>query len=351
MGKRKYPRIATGGGGARLAWLGAGLALWICVYAGLPYLADLLTVRVLCLSPRSSLGASAGMFFYQGPKVIMLLVLVIFVVGVVRSFFAPARVREILAGRSEIAGGVLAAMLGTVTPYCSCSAVPLFVGFVEAGIPLGMTLSFLIAAPMVNEIAVALLANMFGWKIAGLYVATGLAIAVTAGWVIARLRMERFVEPWVLEIRSAGAGPKEDAMTWAERIDFGAEAVRSTLRKVWPYVLAGVAVGSLIHGFMPADFLTDVMGRRAWWSVPAAVALGAPMYLSPAGVVPVMQALMEKGASLGTALAFMMAVIGISLPEVIILRRVLRPQLIGVFLGVIAVGIMLVGWLFNVVAL
>jgi uncharacterized membrane protein YraQ (UPF0718 family) len=265
----------------------------------------------------------------------------------VRSFFTPERTRSILAGKREFVGNILAACLGIVTPFCSCSACPLFIGFVEAGVPLGVTFSFLIAAPMINEIAIVLLYGMFGWKVTALYVGTGLLVAIIAGWVIGRLGMERYIEDWVLEVKMAQTGVEDAHVSWDGRVRYGLDAVREIVGKVWPYVVAGIAVGAGIHGYVPEGTLASFMGKDVWWSVPAAVLIGVPMYSNAAGIVPVVQALMEKGAALGTSLAFMMSVIGLSLPEVVIIRRVLKPRLIAVFVGVVAVGILLVGYLFN----
>jgi uncharacterized membrane protein YraQ (UPF0718 family) len=242
---------------------------------------------------------------------------------------------------------VSAALLGVATPFCTCSAIPLFVGFIEGGVPLGVTLSFLISAPMVNEIALVLLLGLFGWKVAALYLMTGLLIAMVSGWVIGKLGMEKYIEDWVREIRMNGLPLMMDRPTWSGRIDYAWQAVKDIVGKVWPYLLSGIAVGAAIHGYVPVGFMASIMGREAWWSVPAAVLLGVPMYSNAAGIIPVVQALLEKGAALGTVLAFMMAVIGLSLPETIILRKVLKPTLIAVFVGVVASGILAVGILFN----
>jgi uncharacterized protein len=245
---------------------------------------------------------------------------------------------------------VLAALLGVVTPFCSCSAVPLFIGFVTTGVPLGVTLSFLVSAPMVNEVALVLLFGLFGWKVALLYLGTGLAIAILSGMVLGRMGLERWVEPWVYQM-TPGAGPAsalDETLTWGDRLRQGRTAVRDIVGKVWPYVLGGIAIGAAIHGYVPEDFMASIMGKGAWWSVPLAVLLGIPMYSNAAGIIPVVQALLSKGAALGTALAFMMAVIGLSLPEMIILRKVLRVPLILTFAGVVGLGILLVGYLFNV---
>ncbi len=320
---------------------------WIALYWMLLPTANLLSFRVLRLARESHLGQSVAFFLYEAPKVLLLLVLVVFAVGIVRSFFTPERTRAILAGRRESGGNVLAALLGVVTPFCSCSAVPLFIGFVEVGIPLGVTLSFLVAAPMVNEVALVLLFGLFGWKTAALYLVTGLAIAIASGFVLGRMKLERWVEPWVYESMRAGATYESERLGLAGRLDAGLGAVRDVVGKVWPYVLAGIAVGAGIHGYVPEGILAGIMGKSAWWSVPAAVAIGVPMYSNAAGIIPIVQALLEKGAALGTVLAFMMAVIALSLPEMVILRKVLRPPLIATFVGVVAAGILAVGFLFN----
>ena len=324
------------------------IALWWLVYAHLAAAATWLTYSALQLPKGSHLSSAVEFFVFEVPKVLMLLVVVVFGVGIVRTFFTPERTRAILAGKRESVGNVLAAMLGIVTPFCSCSAVPLFLGFVQSGVPLGVTFSFLIAAPMINEIAMVLLFGMFGLKVAAIYVGAGLTIAILAGWAIGRMKMERHLEPWVLELRgSTAVALEEDRQDWGERVRAGGTAVREIVGKVWIYVVLGIAVGAGIHGYVPTNALASLMGKGAWWSVPLAVVLGVPMYSNAAGIVPVVQALLGKGAALGTALAFMMAVIGLSLPETIILRKVLRPRLIAVFVGVVATGIIAVGYLFN----
>jgi uncharacterized membrane protein YraQ (UPF0718 family) len=342
-----------GGGGipARLVVAGAaGIVAWWLAYRSLLPLAKWLTYRLLGLAEGTRLAAAVEFFLYDTPKVLLLLTIVVFGVGIVRSYFTADRARRMLAGKREAAGNVMAALLGIVTPFCSCSAVPLFIGFVTAGVPLGVTFSFLISAPMVNEIALVLLFGLFGWKIAALYLGTGLAIAMLAGWTIGRIGMERFVEPWVYEaIGAAGDGGLDERLPFAERVRHGLDAVRDIVGKVWVYVALGIAVGAGIHGYVPENFMASFMGKGAWWSVPLAVLIGIPMYSNAAGIIPVVEALLGKGAALGTVLAFMMAVIALSLPEMIILRKVLRPRLIATFAGVVGVGIMLVGWLFNAV--
>jgi len=325
------------------------LAAWVAAYAAILPLSRWLTFGLLGLAPGSHLGESVAFFLYDTPKVLLLLTLIVFGVGIIRSFFTAERTRAILAGKRESVGNVLAALLGVVTPFCSCSAVPLFIGFVEVGVPLGVTLSFLISAPMVNEVALVLLFGLFGWKVAALYLGTGLAIAITSGFVLGRMKLERHVEPWVYESMNADASFEQERLGFVGRVEKGLEAVREIVGKVWPWVLAGIAVGAGIHGYVPEGLLATFMGKSAWWSVPAAVLVGVPMYSNAAGIIPVVQALLGKGAALGTVLAFMMAVIGLSLPELVILRKVLRPPLIAAFVGVVAGGILLVGWLFNAV--
>ena len=325
------------------------LPVWAAVFCGLKPAADGLVLRILGLPAGRPLTEALRFFLFEVPKVLLLLLLIVFGVGIIRSFFSPERTRRALEGRALFTGNVLAAVLGIVTPFCSCSAIPLFLGFVEAGIPLGVTFSFLIASPMINEVAVVLLFGLFGWKTALLYVSTGLVIAVSAGWVIGRLKLERFVEPWVYEVRAGAAGAAEERKSWDYRLAAGLEAVRSIVGKVWPYVVLGIAVGAGVHGYVPENFMASIMGKSAWWSVPLAVLIGVPLYSNAAGIIPIVQSLIEKGASLGTALAFMMSVIGLSLPEAIILRRVLKLRLILVFVGIVATGIILVGFLFNLV--
>ena len=329
--------------------LGLGLVIWAAVYYWIETAASFLTYTVFQLPASSQLGSSAAFFLYEAPKVILLLTIIVFGVGIVRSFFTPERTRQLLAGRREYVGNIMAGGLGVVTPFCSCSAVPLFIGFVETGVPLGVTFTFLIAAPMINEVALVLLFGMFGWKIAVLYVVTGLFIAILAGWVIGRLKLERYIEDWVFDIKMVDDAVLPQHLILVDRIQYGLTAVHEIVGKVWPYVLAGIAVGAAIHGYVPEGWMVSFMGKDVWWAVPAAVLLGVPMYSNAAGIIPIMQALMEKGAALGTTLAFMMAVIGLSLPETIILRKVLKWQLIAVFIGTVAVGIIIIGYLFNAV--
>lgn len=331
-----------------LALLGVITAAWFAVYNLLEPLANWITYSLFQMQAGSRLGESVAFFLYDVPKILLLLSGMIFLISVLRTFFSPERTRALLGGKRQGIGNVLAAMLGIVTPFCSCSAVPLFIGFVESGIPLGVTFSFLIAAPTINEVAVVMLFGLFGWKVAGLYIVSGLIIAILAGMIIGRLNLERYVEDFVWKMQASGAIEGEK-LTWSIRIQRAWESVKEIVGKVWPYVVVGIAVGAGIHGFVPESALVTIMGKQAWGSVPAAVLLGIPLYSNAAGVIPIVSALMEKGASLGTVLAFMMAVVGLSLPETIILRRVLKPQLIAVFVGTVAVAIIITGYLFNLV--
>jgi uncharacterized membrane protein YraQ (UPF0718 family) len=332
----------------KLVLLALGLLAWYPVYSRLDSFSRWVAYDLFRIAHGSHLGESVAFFFLDVPKVFMLLLLIVWAVGVIRSFFTPERTRVILAGKREFLGHGLAGALGVVTPFCSCSAVPLFIGFMEAGIPLGVTFSFLITAPMVNEIALALLLAMFGWRIALLYMATGLVIAIGSGLVIGRLGMERQVEDWVYEIRMGQIPAHLQTLTWMGRIDYGIHQVKEIVGRVWIYIIAGIGAGAAIHGYIPAGMMAEYMGK-AWWSVPAVVLFGVPWYSNAAGVIPVVEALMGKGAALGTTLAFMMSVIAISFPEMVILRKVLKPRLIAVFIGVVAAGITIVGYIFNAV--
>ncbi|MCG8619149.1 MAG: permease [Desulfobacterales bacterium] len=327
----------------------AGVVLWWMIYRQLAGLSQWLTYNLLSIQKGSHLGHSIEFFLYDTPKVMMLLFLVVFGVGIIRSFFTPEKTRALLSGKSEFAGNVLAALLGIVTPFCSCSAVPLFIGFVTAGVPLGVTFSFLIAAPMVNEIAVGLLYGLLGWKVAAIYMGTGLFIAISAGWVIGRLKLENHIEDWVTQANMVDVEMEEEKLTWNDRIVYGWDAVKEIIGRVWIYVILGIAVGAGIHGFVPEGVMASIMGKGSWWSVPVSVLIGVPMYSNAAGVIPVVEALLGKGAALGSVLAFMMSVIALSLPEMVILRKVLKPRLIAVFVGVVACGILFVGYLFNMI--
>jgi uncharacterized membrane protein YraQ (UPF0718 family) len=334
---------------ARKAWLLFLGPAWVAAYLYLGQAADAIVFGLLKMPSGSRLAETLRFFLFEVPKVLLLLVLIVFVVGIIRTYFSPERTRRLLAGKSLFVGNIMAGALGIVTPFCSCSAIPLFLGFVEAGIPLGVTFSFLIAAPMINEVAVVLLFGLFGWKTALLYVSTGLVIAITAGWTIGRLKLERFVEPWVYEIKAQSAASGNGKTPFQERVAAGTAAVKDIVGRVWPFIVGGIAVGAAVHGYVPENFMASIMGKSAWWSVPLSVLIGIPLYSNAAGIIPIVQALLEKGASLGTALAFMMSVIGLSLPETIILKKVLKLPLILIFVGIVGTGIMIVGFLFNIV--
>ncbi|MDD2923440.1 MAG: permease [Anaerolineales bacterium] len=330
-------------------FVGMAVVVWLILYNIVQPFADWLSYGLLKLSPDSHLGASLAFFFYDVPKIILLLGGMIFLITLLRSFFSAEQTRAWLGGKREGVGNVLAASLGIVTPFCSCSAVPLFIGFVESGIPLGVTFSFLISAPVVNEVALVMLFGLFGWKVAGLYLLSGLTIAVIAGVVIGRLKLERYVEDFVWQIKVGKGANLPEQPTWSQRFQIALDSAKEIVGKVWVYVVIGIAVGAGIHGFVPESALADILGKGAWWSVPAAVILGVPLYSNAAGIIPIVSALMEKGAALGTSLAFMMSVVGLSLPEMIILRRVLKPQLIAVFIGTVALAIVITGYLFNII--
>lgn len=323
------------------------IIFWFTVYLNLDRIFRVINDVTGLSSINSGIARSAEFFIYEVPKVLMLLTLIVFVMGIVRTYFSPEKTRALLEKKSLLPGNILAGILGIFTPFCSCSAVPLFIGFVEAGIPLGVTLSFLIAAPMINEVAVVLLLALFGWKTAVIYVTMGLMIAVTSGFIIGKLKLERFVEEWVYEIKSNHKSAAEEKIVFNERIESGYIAVKDIVSRVWIYIIIGVGIGSLAHGYVPEDFMAGIMGKSAWWSVPLSVLIGIPLYSNAAGIIPIVQVLLEKGASLGTALAFMMSVIGLSLPEAVILKKVLKLPMIFIFFGIVGTGIILVGYIFN----
>jgi len=329
-------------------WLPAVLVpIFVLLYLYLEVGVNWLVYSLLSLDRDSHLTEALRFFVFEVPKVLLLLTAIVFVVGIIRTYFSPERTRKALEGKPLFVGNVMASGLGIVTPFCSCSAIPLFIGFVESGIPLGVTFSFLIAAPMINEVALVLLFGLFGWKTALLYVSTGLLIAISSGWVIGRLKVERFVEPWVYEIKAVDLAIEARKTPFSARIEAGYAAVADIVSKVWIYIAIGIAVGAGVHGYVPENFMASLMGKSAWWSMPLAVLIGVPLYSNAAGIIPIVQALLEKGASLGTSLAFMMSVIGLSLPEMIILKKVIKLPLILIFVGVVASGIMVVGYLFN----
>jgi uncharacterized protein len=325
------------------------LPIWYLVYHFLQPATDWLIETAFGLTKGARLTEALRFFVFEFPKVMLLLTLIIFFVGIIRSYFSPEKTRKILEGKSLFTGNVLASLLGIVTPFCTCSAIPLFLGFVEAGVPLGVTLSFLIASPMINEVAVILLFGMFGWKTALIYVLTGLTIAIVAGWVIGKLKLEHWVQDWVFQTQFGNSGDESKKLTFSDRIRFGYDAVKEIVGKVWVYVAIGIAVGAGAHGYVPQDFMAALMGKSVWYSVPLSVLIGVPLYSNAAGIIPIVSVLIEKGAALGTALAFMMAVIGLSLPEMIILKKVLKLPLILTFVSIVASGIMIVGFLFNAI--
>ena len=324
------------------------LPVWIIVYMNLGGLADLIAGNIFHFES-NKLNEAIRFFLFEVPKVFMLLVLIVFVIGVIRSWVSPEKTRNILEGKPLLLGNVLASLLGIVTPFCSCSAIPLFMGFIEAGIPLGITFSFLIAAPMINEVALVLMAGLFGWRIALIYVLTGVTIAILAGYVIEKLRLQKYVADWIYKTSAKQDLSTENKMNFPDRINMGTEAVKDIMGKIWLFVLIGIAIGAGAHGYVPDDFLAGVLGAQNWFSVPLAITVGIPLYSNAVGIIPIVSVLIEKGVSLGTALAFMMSVIGLSLPEIIILKKVLKWQLIGIFTGIVAFGIIVVGISFNLI--
>ena len=313
----------------------------------LQWFADYVVYTLFGLLPSSHLGAAVDFFIYDTIKIFLMLAIIIFFVSLIRSFFPAERTKKILSHKREYVGNILAALLGIVTPFCSCSAVPVFIGFVESGVPLGVTFSFLISSPMVNEVALIMLWGMFGWQIAAIYITTGLTVAIVGGFVIGKLKLEHLVEEYVYNIKM---GESElAALTWRERVEYAWKYVKDILEKVWLYVIIGIAIGGVMHGYAPADFLVKYAGKDNLFAVPLAVLIGVPLYSNAAGIIPIVHVLMEKGMAMGTVLAFMMAVTALSLPEMIILRKVLKPKLIGIFVGIMSVAIIFVGYLFNTI--
>jgi uncharacterized membrane protein YraQ (UPF0718 family) len=325
--------------------------VWAVTYSNLQPIADWATFSLLGLSRESQLGEALNFFIYDVPKLLLLLAGMIFVITLLQTFVNTERVRQLVERRGEGVGNLMAALFGALTPFCSCSSVPLFIGFVQAGIPLGITFSFLITSPIMNQVAFVMLIGLFGWQVALLYLISGVIVGVIAGIMLGRLKLERYVERFVYEIKPRQVGGlAEFRLSWRERFAQAAASTSEIIKKVWLFVIIGIGIGAFIHGFVPEDALSDIMGTGAWWSVPAAVLLGIPLYSNAAGVIPIVSALLDKGAALGTALAFMMSVVALSLPEMIILRKVLKPQLIAIFVGVVALGIIITGYLFNLIA-
>ncbi len=323
------------------------IPIWYLVYRNLQPVTDWLIDTVFKMEKGNHFTESLRFFIFEVPKVLLLLTLIIFIVGIIRTFFTPERTRKALEGKSLFTGNVLASLLGVVTPFCSCSAIPLFLGFVESGVPLGVTFSFLIAAPMINEVAVILLYGLFGWKVMVMYISTGLLIAIFAGFIIGKLKLEHWVADWVYKTRFGNNSQQEEKLTFKDRIRFGYTAVKEIVGKVWIYIVIGVGIGAGMHGFVPEDFMVSIMDKSHWYSVPLSVLVGVPLYSNAAGIIPIVSVLIEKGVPLGTALAFMMSTIGLSLPEIIILKKVLKWPLIATFIGIVATGILIVGFVFN----
>lgn len=323
------------------------LPVWILVYMNLQKSTDFIIDDLAGMVSGTHLTETLRFFIFEVPKVMLLLVLIVFGVGILRSYFSSEKTRKALEGKSLFTGNILASILGIVTPFCSCSAIPLFLGFVEAGIPIGVTFSFLIAAPMINEVALVLLIGLFGWKVAAIYVGTGLIIAILSGWIIGKLKLEKYVASWVFEVKANNQDFGEEKKTFQMRIQAGYDAVKEIVGKICIYVIIGIAVGAGAHGYVPEDFLGSLLGKGSWYAVPLAILIGVPMYSNAAGIIPIVSVLIEKGVSLGTALAFMMSVIALSLPEIIILKKVLKWQLIAAFIGIVTIGIIIVGLTFN----
>ena len=324
------------------------LLLWIFLYSYKEASTNFVVYNWLSLPYESNLSNTIWFFISTLQKIFLLLILVIFLAGIVRTWFSPEKTRKALEGKSLFTGNVLASLLGIVTPFCSCSAIPLFLGFVEAGIPIGITFSFLIAAPMINEVAVIMLFSLFGWQVGVIYILMGLIIAISAGWIIGKLKLEKWLQDWVQNLKFGVISADNNRLTIDDRINAGRIAVKEIVVKIWPYVILGIGVGALVHGYVPNDYLASLISKSTWYSVPFAVLIGIPLYACSPGAVPIAYALIEKGVPLGTALAFMMSVIAISLPELIILKRVLKLPFIFIFVGIIAVGITIVGYALNI---
>ncbi|MDD5721001.1 MAG: permease [Candidatus Pacebacteria bacterium] len=318
------------------------------IFYPIQLLADWFTYSVFKIIPSTLKASAVNFFIYDTLKIIILLSVIIFIVSIIRSYLPPEKIRTILSRESKYMGNVIASLLGIITPFCSCSAIPLFLGFIQAGVPLGTTFSFLVASPMINEVALVLLLGMFGWKIALMYVVSGLVISILSGIIISKMKVENLVEPFVYEniINKNGSLP---IMTKKERILYARDYTLDILRKVWVYILIGIGIGAWIHGYVPADFLAQYAGSDKWYAVPLAVLIGIPLYSNAAGVIPLVSTLTEKGVSIGTTLAFMMSVTGLSLPEFMILKKVMKTKLIFIFAGIVGVGIMFTGYLFNLI--
>jgi uncharacterized membrane protein YraQ (UPF0718 family) len=309
-------------------------------------LADWLTYQILDFVPDTLSANAVNFFIYDTVKIFILLAVIIFVVSIVRSYLPPEKVRAILSRKNKYSGNIIASLLGIITPFCSCSAIPLFLGFVQAGVPLGVTFSFLVASPMVNEVALILLLGMFGWKIAVIYIITGLFISIFSGIIIGKLKVEKLIQPFVFE-NEINTNFVLSKLSIKQRLIYAGNYTVSILKKVWPYIILGIGIGAWIHGYVPADFLARYAGAGKWYAVPLAVLIGIPLYSNAAGIIPLVGVLTEKGVAMGTTLAFMMSVTALSLPEFMILKKVMKVKLILIFAGIVGVGIMLIGFLFN----
>jgi uncharacterized protein len=331
--------------------VGAAAVLWVAAYNNLQAIADWVTYTVMGLNPESLVGESLNFFIYDVPKLLLLLAGMIFIITLIQTFVSPEKTRTLVEGKGEGMGNIMASMFGAITPFCSCSSVPLFIGFVEARIPLGITFSFLITSPLMNQVAFVMLIGLFGWQVALVYLLSAITIGTVAGMILGRMKLERYVEDFVYKVKVNAQGQPiiDEKLTWVQRFERAAEGTRDIIKRVWLFVIIGIGIGAAIHGFVPEGALTSIMGEEAWWSVPASVLLGVPLYSNAAGIIPIISVMLEKGAALGTVLAFMMSVIALSLPELIILRRVLKPRLIAIFVAVVASGIMFTGYLFNLI--
>jgi hypothetical protein len=318
------------------------------IFYPLQFLADALTYGLFRIAPNTLLASAVDFFIYDTTKIFILLSVIIFAVSIIRSYLPPEKIRAVLAHKNQYVGNALASLLGIITPFCSCSAIPLFLGFIQAGVSLGTTFSFLVASPMINEVALVMLLGLFGWKIATIYIISGLVIAMLSGAIIGKLKVENLVEPFVFQ-NATGAGIDLPQMTRKERIAYAKNYTLDILKKVWMYVVIGIGVGAWIHGYIPTDFIARYAGSGTWYAVPLAVLIGIPLYSNAAGVIPLVSALTEKGVAMGTTLAFMMSVTALSLPEFMILKKVMKPKLIIIFAGIVGLGIIFTGYLFNAI--
>ena len=309
--------------------------------------ADWLSYGLLSLAPKTLLGEAVNFFIYDTIKIFILLIVIIFIVSIIRTYLPPEKIRNVLSHKNKFIGNILAASFGIITPFCSCSAVPLFLGFIEAGIPLGVTFSFLISSPMINEVALVLLLGLFGWKIAFIYVMSGLVIAIFSGLLIGKLNVEHLLADFINKKRIDPSPLNNTNMSFRERAAYSTDYVKDIIKKVWPYIIIGIGLGAWIHGYVPTDFLAKYTGADKWYAVPLATLIGIPLYSNAAGVIPLVSALTEKGVAMGTTLAFMMAVTALSLPEIMILKKVMKTRLIVIFVSIVGLGIVFTGYLFN----